>query len=304
MISLNGQQFGEGWRPDLAAEAVPKMVAECNLSGLAFFLAPISAPPKKIDLTQFLTQVYGERWYLNQGECGSCVAFGAALACDVLMALNTARKSEPAPTSRTDPMTIYWGSRVEIGGGRISGEGSVGVWAAEYLKRYGALPQQKFPQIDLSKYSPSVCCGPNSRRGVPDALEPIARQYPVKTYAQVKSFDEAVYALAEGFPITIASSQGFRMELDANGFGRPSGTWNHQQCVVGYELSPTPCLWIANSWGPCYVGGPPGWNPAVMKVDKRTSDRMLKEGDSWALSQFDGFAPPQRDEFGLSRFNF
>ena len=301
MISLNGQSYGEGWRPDIAATEVPKAVAERNLHGLAFFLAPVSAPPKKTDLTQYLTQVYGERWYLNQGECGSCVAFGAALACDVLMALDTVRKSGPAPISRVDPMTIYWGSRVEIGGGRISGEGSVGVWAAEYLKKYGALPQQKFPSVDLSKYIPSLCCGSRSRQGVPDDMEGIARQHPVKTYAQVKSFDEAVYALAEGYPITIASSQGFRMELDANGFGRPSGTWNHQQCVVGYELDPTPCLWIANSWGACYRGGPAGWCPAVMKVDKRTSDRMLKEGDSWALSQFDGFRGPG---LNFSRLNF
>lgn len=301
MIVLNGESYGEGWRPDLAAEAVPKMVESLNLHGLAFFLAPISAPPKKVDLTQYLTQVYGERWYLNQGECGSCVAFGAALACDVLMALDTVRKSVPAPTSRTDPMTIYWGSRVEIGGGKISGEGSVGVWAAEYLKKYGALPQQKFPSMDLTRYSPSVCCGSNSRRGVPDDLEEIARQNPVGTYAQVKTFDEAVFAISEGFPITIASSQGFRMELEANGFGRPSGTWNHQQCVVGYELEPTPCLYIANSWGACYRGGPEGWCPAVMKVDKRTSDRMLKDGDSWALSQFVGFRGPGLD---FSRLNF
>lgn len=289
MIIADGQQFGEGWRPDLAAEAVPKMVAERNLQGLAFFLAPISAPPKSVDLTVYLRQVYGDRWFLNQGECGSCVAFGAALACDTLMAIDTARNGKSKPIARTDPMSIYWGSRVEIGGGRISGEGSVGVWAAEYLKKYGALPQQKFPSIDLSKYDPSLCCGRLSSRGVPDDLEPVAREYPVKEYAQVKSFDEAVYALSQGYPVTVASSQGFRMNLDANGFGTASGTWNHQQCVVGYELDPTPCLFVANSWGECYTGGPADWCRAVMKVRKATADRMLKEGDSWALSQFAGF---------------
>ena len=295
MIIAGDQQYGEGWRPDLAAEAVPKMVAEKNLQGLAYFLAPISAPSPKADLTTFLRQVWGDRWYLNQGECGSCVAHGAALACDVLMAIDIARSGKSKPIGRTDPMSIYWGSRVEIGGGQLRGEGSVGVWAAEYLKKYGALPQQKYGEVDLTKYSPSVCCGPLSRRGVPDALEPVARQYPVKNYAQVKSFDEAVYALDAGYPVTIASDQGFRMQLDKDGFATASGTWNHQMCVVGYELTPTPCLWIANSWGACYTGGPDGWCPAVKKVRKTTAERMLRQGDSWALSDFVNFAPKNLD---------
>lgn len=304
MIISNGQQFGEGWRPDIAAAEVPKMVAEQDLHGLAFFFAPIAAPPRKVDLTQYLAKVFGPEWYLNQEYCGSCVAHFAALACDTLTAINIVRNGGSGPAPRTDPMTIYWGSRVEIGGGRISGEGSVNVWAAEYLKRYGALPQQKFPSIDLSKYSPSVCCGPNSRRGVPDALEPIARQMPVKRYEMVRSFDEAVYAISNLYPVGVASSQGFRMELDANGFGTPSGVWNHSQLVAGYELDPTPCGYVVNSWGLCYRGGPIGWCRAMMKVHAKVLDKMLKEGDSVALSNFNGFLPQKPDDLGLGRFNF
>lgn len=290
-----------GWRPDLAAVEVPKAVAERNLHGLAFFLAPVSAPPAKADLSAYLAKVWGDAWYLNQGDCGSCVAHGAALACDILAAIDTVKSGKAKPTSRVDPMSIYWGSRVEIGGNRLNGEGSVGVWAAEWLKKFGALPQKKFPSVDLSKYDPSLCCGRQSYKGVPDDLEPEARLHPVKTYAQVKSFDEAVYALAAGYPVTIASSQGFRMSLDSQGFGTASGTWNHQQCVVGYELDQVPCLWIANSWGACYTGGPGGWNKAVMKVRKATADRMLKEGDSWALSEFAGF-PDKGLDFGVLNF--
>lgn len=290
-----------GWRPDLAAVEVPKAVKDLNLHGLAYFFAPISAPPPKVDLSVYLEKVWGKAWYLSQGECGSCVACGAALACDTLMAIDTVRNGRQNPRFRTDVHTIYWGSRVEIGRNRIRGEGSVGVWAAEYLKQYGALPQQKFPEVDLSKYSPSLCCGPRSSQGVPDTLEPTARQYPVKEYAQIKTFDEAVYALSTGSPVTIASSQGFRMTLDSQGFGTASGTWNHQQCAIGYELDPVPCLWIANSWGACYTGGPQGWCPAVMKVRKATADRMLKEGDSWAMSRFAGFRGPGLD---FSALNF
>lgn len=295
-------QHGTGWRPDIAAEEVPKAIQADSLHGLAFFLAPIGSFPDKVDLTPALEKVWGPKWYLNQGECGSCVAHGAALACDLLMATEIVNGRARKPSGRTDPMTIYWGSRNEIGGGKLFGEGSIGVWAAKYLQTYGALEQRKYEAFDLTRYSPSVCCGSNAYKGVPDALEPVAKKFPVRKYAQVKSFEEAVAALAAGYPVTIASSQGFLMTLDENGFGTPHGTWNHQQLIVGYGLTPEPYLDIANSWAACYRGGPPGWNPAVMRVRKAVVNPMLREGDSWALSDHATFAPKAGLDF--SRLNF
>jgi hypothetical protein len=297
MIGSIGEhdEFGEGWLPNLAATEVPKAIAADSLHGLAYFLPITRNVKEKVDLTVFLSEVWGDKWNLNQGSCGSCVAFGAALACDALMAIDIVTNGKPKPAGRTDPMTIYWGSRVEIGGGQIWGEGSVGVWACKYLKEYGALEQKPYPNVDLSRYSEAVCCGPNARKGVPDHLEPIARNYPVKVYAQATNFDQAVAALDAGYPVTVASNQGFSRRLDANGFATASGTWNHQMCVIGYELSPTPCLYIANSWGAYYSGGPSEWCPAVKKVHKRTCDRMLSQGDSWSLSDFVGFHPKGLD---------
>lgn len=288
-------EFGQGWLPGIAATEVPKAIASDGLHGMSYFLPVTRDVQNKVDLTAFLSQVWGEKWYLNQGSCGSCVAFGAALACDTLMAIDIVTNKRTKPSGRTDPMTIYWGSRVEIGGGQIWGEGSVGVWACKYLKEYGAIQQASYPGVDLSKYDESVCCGPNSTKGVPDHLEPIARAYPVKVYAQVTNFDQAVMALDAGYPVTVASNQGFSRRLDANGFATASGIWNHLMCAVGYELSPVPCLYVANSWGAYYSGGPDGWCPAVKKVHKRTSDRMLSQGDSWSLGNFDGFHPKGLD---------
>jgi hypothetical protein len=301
VIIIDGQQLGEGWRPDLAIEAVPKLVEAQRIRPLAAFLPVRDDRPAKVDFTVYLEKVWGPNWYLNQQECGSCVAFGAALACDALMAIDIVRNGKRKPSTRTEPMSIYWGSRVEIGGGRISGEGSVGAWAAEYLKKFGALETKEYEAIDLRRYSPAVCCGPLSRRGVPDDLEPVARKHPVKAYAQVKTFDEAVTSLAAGYPVTVASDQGFRFNLDRNGFATASGTWMHQMCIVGYELTPTPSLLIANSWGACYTGGPDGWCPAVKKIRKSTAERMLRQGDSWALSDFINFAPKGID---WDRLNF
>ena len=39
------------------------------------------------------------------------------------------------------PEVIYGGSRVEIGGGRIRGDGSIGAWAARWVRDYGVVPR-------------------------------------------------------------------------------------------------------------------------------------------------------------------
>ena len=299
-LDYDGLNYGQGWLPNVAAVEVPRLIEADHLQPVGSFIRP-RQQSTHVDLTRYLAKLYGPQWYLNQQDCGSCVAFGASLSCDILMAIDIVENRKQAPQGRTDPMTIYWGSRVEVGGGRVIGQGSIGVWAAKWLKQWGGLEQRKYPSADLTKYSPSVCCGPNARRGVPDDLEPIARNYPVKSYAQVRTFEEAVAAVDSGYPVTIASNQGFRMTLDSQGFATPSGTWNHQMAIVGYDLEPVECCWVANSWGPCYTGGPAGWNPAVKKVRKATINRMLSQGDSWAFSDFVSWAPKSID---FARLNF
>src|SRR5690606_6906024 len=117
-----------------------------------------------------------------------------------------------------------------------------------------------------------------SRKGVPDTLEPIAKQYPVREYVQVRNFQEAIVLLESGYPITVASNQGFTQRLSSDGFASPSGRWAHQMCCTGYGLGSRPYIEIANSWGPYYVGGPADQSPAVKKVDAAVFDRMASAG--------------------------
>lgn len=295
-------QHGTGWRPDIAAEEVPKAIKADRLHGLAFFLAPIGSFPDKVDLTPALEAVWGPRWWLNQWECGSCVAHTGALFCDLAMAQEIVAGRAQKPSGRTDPMSIYWGSRVEIGKNRLgTGQGSINVWMAKYLKTYGALEQRKYEAYDLTRYNPSVCCGENAYKGVPDPLEPIARKYPVRNYAQVKTFEEAVASIAAGHAVAVASDQGFLMRLDKDGFGIPDGEWNHSELLVGYELGKRPCLYKVNHWGDCYTGGPAKWPRGMMKVDKEVCNYQLSQGDSWALSDHVTFAPKG---LNWSRLNF
>ena len=260
---------------------------------------PAADKPRSVSFIPYLEKAYGKAWYRSQGQCGSCVANGAATAVDVLAAIDHIENQAELP-KQADVCTIYWGSRVEIGQNRLGrGQGSVGVWAAQWLKKYGMLEMRPYEGINLSSYNSAVCCGPNSTAGVPDHLESIAKLHPIKTYAQVSDFDDMTDAISAGYPVTIASNQGFSNARDGEGFARPHGTWQHQMVIIGYRLD-RPVALIANSWGEYFTGGG-SLCRACFYADRDTVNRMLRQGDSWALSDMEGW---QRKTLVFTGLNF
>jgi hypothetical protein len=185
---------------------------------------------------------------------------------------------------------IYAFSRVEIGGGRISGDGSVGAWAADALRIKGVLPMEQIGNYDLSRYEASRARA-WGRSGVPNELEPTAAQHPVKSTALVRSAEEIKRALLQGYTVPVCSDQGFRMERDRDGFCRPQGTWYHCMAIIGYR-SDRNAFFILNSWGDEAHTGPvwPADAPkAGFWADWNTVDRMARQGDTFALSDATGF---------------
>jgi hypothetical protein len=133
---------------------------------------------------------------------------------------------------------------------------------------------------------------------LPDDLEPEARKHPVRTVSLVKSFDEARAAIAHGYPVAVCSDQGFTMERDRDGFCAPQGTWGHCMCFIGATAGRRPGLCCLQSWGPNVPGGPIGLGghpDCAFWVEAEVADRMLGQGDSWALSAFDGFPARRLD---------
>lgn len=236
----------------------------------------------------------------NQGGVGSCVSFGWGRGVqDLLLCEIASGELEEWPGAEVATEPIYGGSRVEIGGGRISGDGSVGAWAADYVAKYGILFRQKYGSHDLSVYSESKC-REYGRRGVPDDLEPIAREHPVKTVSLCASANEARDALANLYPVPVCSNQGFSSTRDANGVCRAQGSWAHCMTLRGYGTlkGGRPIFVIQNSWGD-YVHG-----PDVLRLESGKEvklpmgcfgaefdvvDRMLRGRDSFAISGFVGF---------------
>lgn len=95
--------------------------------------------------------------------------------------------------------------------------------------------------------------------------------------------------------VGVCSDQGFRMERDATGRCRPQGTWAHCMALVAVRGAPNEGGFLLNSWGDSAHTGPV-WPDDAPKAgfwaDAAVLDRMLRQGDSFALADVAGF--PQR----------
>jgi hypothetical protein len=238
----------------------------------------------------------GPPWYpnVNQLNVGCCVGCGFKHCADIAQAMQIiqGKRADWKPLSVE---VIYGGSRVEVGGGRISGDGSVGAWAAKWIKDYGVAPMEKYGDIDLTTFSPARARD-FGKRGVADVVEKVAKEHPVKGTAIVKSWTDVKRAIQQGYPVAVCSDQGFRMERDGTGRARPQGSWAHCMAIIGVRSGPNEGGFILNSWGDDAHTGPvwPADAPvAGFWADASVIDRMVKQGDSFALSDMVGF--PHRD---------
>jgi len=238
------------------------------------------------------------RQYLPHFQGGpDCVSQAAALGVDFLasvqIAIKRARQRWVAKAA-TEP--IYGGSRVEIGGGNISGGGSTGHWAAEWLSSYGVLLRQQYPTgHDFREYSASKA-SKFGESGCPDSLEPLAKLHPVKKVAICRSYADLCDLVYNGMPVMVCSNVGFGSSgtrtRDSEGFlTRKRKPWYHAMLFGGYDDSyrrkGALCF---NSWGEGYINGPTrGPQPtSTFWVDANTVDSMLRQGDSFAFSAYVG----------------
>lgn len=228
----------------------------------------------------------------NQGQLGSCVGHGTARAIENTLAAEIAN-GQRFILHDVSEESLYGGSRVEVGGGQIRGDGSVGAWAAKFAKDYGVLFKIKYPEEDLTSYDLNRC-RQWGETGVPASLEKTAKEYPVKDTALITSWSDAKKALSQGYGIAVCSDQGFTMQRDSKGVCYPQGTWPHCMSIDGFyvDTNGKEFAHITNSWGPNAHTGPVGFgNPNTdgFWTDSKVVNRMLSQRDSWAFSGVKGF---------------
>lgn len=306
--------YATGWVPDPAAvaEALPRIAAAQSCPVSFAEAHPVAADPDRaVCLWLAEDRVRGRRmptW--DQRQVGSCVSFGTGRAVnDLVMQLAAAgRIDAPATDVATEP--IYGGSRIEVGGGRIRGDGSVGAWAAEWLLKWGVILRGVYGPEDLREYSEDRCRRYGSR-GCPDDLEPVARQRPVKAAAMAKTPQELWDAIGSGYPGQTCSIQGFATQRE-EGFLRPQGRWGHCMEVRGRVIArrngrDVRAFIEQNSWQRNWLSGDPYCTDAVtgqrielpegcFLIDWDTMAGMLAEEDSFVFSAIDGFPKREPEE--------
>ncbi len=303
IVGADGRQYATGRIADPeAAETFRSQQPARWFGDTAAGRAKLAPGDKTVILPQAAMKVLGH--FLparDQGQVGDCVGFGTSTAVEHLMLVQIAGGA-PQDYFDISQEVMYAGSRVQIGGGKIKGDGSVGAWAADFAKQDGIVSRAIHGKYDLTKYSEKLARS-WGKTGVPADLLPVAKQSPVKGITGIRSADEAVKALAQGYPIAVCSDKGFTTTRDKDGFLKEHGTWGHCQACLGYTDTPRRGFLICNSWGPSWVKGPAGKYPipdGCYWIEWNTFDSMCRENDTWAFSDAVGFPAKNIDDWFIN----
>jgi hypothetical protein len=246
--------------------------------------------PENVSLWDLWKKVAKSEPFLwNQGSYGTCVSQAGAAAVMYLSASEVmAGEAEEVKSLSTE--VVYGFSRVEIANNRIPcrSDGSNGIWCVEGLKKFGICERKNYGSYDLSKYS-----GETSRTfgctGVPQNIEDECAKHKIGFYSQVKTVEDLGLALANGYPVIVCSNRGFSRNLDERGVAAPYSVWQHAMLLCSKQGDLYGCQ---NSWGDYFrCANKPDYLPNLgcFMIDKKTVAGMLAQGDSWAISNFNGF---------------
>ncbi len=255
---------------------------------------------KKVLLWKLFEQITGKPLVSHQQTIGDCVAHAAGLSIDILTAVRILMQNHSEKwVAKAATEIIYAGARIEVGGGQLGySDGSWGVWAGEFVRKWGVLLRQEYLGHDFTTYSGRVARTLGSpRKGVPDELEPLCKLHPVKTCALVTSWEECRDSVANGYPVAMCSNIGFTTKRNSDGFLRRSRRpWYHAMAIIGVDDEyRRPGALVQNSWGRSWVSGPKRHEQpdGSFWCDADTIDAAMRQGDSIAFSGYVGY--PRND---------
>jgi hypothetical protein len=224
--------------------------------------------------------------YIAQ-QIGDCTSFGGGHAVDLLETIQIAIGKKAESYKETCTEAIYGIGR-EIAGMLGGGDGCYGGAIARAVSEVGTVSREV-----VGPYSGNRAKTWGGRGGVPEDVKSKCKDHKIKTTSMVDSWDELVAAISNGYPVTVASNQGFTMTRNSKGICEASGSWAHQMMICGimYVGTPDECAVIAQSWGPNVPDGPtPNDMPNnTFGARKSVVTRMIAGQDSYAMSSFDGY---------------
>lgn len=267
-----------------------------------------------VDYPVYCITVEGEHTLVANGVAQfNCVSFAAKNATEYVTCTQIASvaAAEPDLGARKQiikngrirfrpvfPPYYYGTGRVYIGNGSLgNGDGSIGSWMAAAVEKYGTLFSDG---NGVPRYSGSLArqWGDRNPRSDLDNFLAQADEFDVQSAARVRSWQELVDGVANGYPATTASSYGFDMEPGRDGFHRQRGSWSHAMCIIGVDDEwPEPYAIILNSWGnvhgelfDLYTGEKLPYG--CLRVKRSVIESMIRNGELFLYSNFVGF--PER----------
>jgi len=266
---------------------------------------------KTIILSSYLIKAF-PNWNSGYQGIGDCMSWSAAHNVDVLMGVQVFLQNlSEEIVAQVCSETQYGFMRVEVYGQiNRSGDGAYGGNAAKSILKFGTLHRLEYMN---NKYDFRIYSGSRAklygRIGVPDDLEPIAREHIVQDTTLVKDFDTAAKFIMNGYPISNAASYNpVPNSRDKNGYGQRYSTYAHAMNYIGVRWEPNPALLKTNTgWGP--VSGehwPDNLNQNIKKCswweDADRCDKVLKENDSFVYSQYRGFKAQKLPDYGTGAY--
>lgn len=203
---------------------------------------------------------------------------------------------------------IYGGSRVQVGKGQLSGDGSVGAWAAKWCHDYGVIERGVHGEFDLSRDREDLAVHWGTRGyGVPQSIIQSGKGHRCDAY-HVADPNELADVTAARYASAICSTHQQRDYRDENGECAYQGPTAHCEAIVGVYMRPS---WDSRpetiyehtgfvdqqSWGNVPSG------PDVLRMYKSAAKlrqgaygtpmaamrRRMPTGETWAFRLRDGF---------------
>lgn len=189
-------------------------------------------------------KLFGKKLPAFYQSMGTCVSKANARAAQDQLLIECALRGSQLPDNlkldlivASEP--IYVGSRQEIGGGKVSGDGSIDSWAHDWLMKYGVSFRIVYTdpstgkKYDLTKEDDQITVQWEATRDdVPPFIELQAKDHPIKDSSKCPDGDTAWTALGSLNGVTVPSSQGFTTTR-VKGICKPSGRWDHDMYLRG-----------------------------------------------------------------------
>jgi hypothetical protein len=294
-----------GWAPD-ALPASQAFVAAQPRFQITVDGVPVRQDNRRanVRLWEHIRRAHGSYPPNVPQEEGDCTSWGTKHAIEGTSGaqiVNGGKLEEWRPIFA--PFT-YGAAKKWVLKGRIRGPGATGASVAEASKVYGVLFAD---EPGLPPYTGSLATLWASK-GPPAEWKAKAAEHKIKTASLVTTADEIRDAVCNFYGVIICSDWGAQgrsafFEQDGRMVARRQGSWSHCMCVDGYDgTGSEPYFHVQNSWGenahPKPIDDSP---PGGFWIRERDMDYIARQGDSWALSDFDGFPARLPDLFGQSR---